>query len=107
MPSPRSYLSFRRPGVGPFSNGQVALVAAALRELKQLRSTRNVYRVRRLISRLFSFHPQDYRIGSIINALSRNNVFSRRYIYHVHETLERFRAEVNHSLESDYSDDDL
>lgn len=94
------------PSIRPFSNGEVALVVIAMRNMKRLRSVRNVNRVRSLIARLFSFHQQDWRINEIFNALNTANVFSRAFNYQIHETLDRYRIDYS-PVESDYSDDDL
>lgn len=105
--SPRSYVETHRwPGIRSFSNTEVSLVSTALREMKRLRSVRNVNRVRRLISRLYSFHPQDWRISEIVRALDTTNVFSRAFTYQVLETLDRYRVEYT-PADSDFSDGEL
>lgn len=108
MPSsPRSYLSWHtRPGIRPFSDAEVALVSASMRHYKELRSNRNIARVRRVLGRLFSMHFSDSRLNRIIRGLSDCNVFSRAYAHQIAQNLEYYRQQFT-PVYSDHSDDEM
>lgn len=108
MPSsPRSYLdTHSRPYIRPFSDHEIALVSACVREMKRMRNNRNLARVRRVLGRLYSMHFSDSRINRIIRGFSDCNVFSRGYHYQIEQNLEYYRQEFL-PVVSDVSDDEM